>query len=61
MNIKQGNWFIGIYTYSFGKIGYPLNMFYPWITLLPFALIKVITNSTFGTVPCQVYTLNNKN
>lgn len=47
MNIKQGNWFIGIYTYSFGKIGYPLNMFYPWITLLPFALIKVITNSTF--------------
>lgn len=41
-NIKNGNWFVGIYTHTFGKIGYPLNLFYPWITIVPFALLSLI-------------------
>lgn len=36
-NLKRGNIYPYIYTYTFDKIGYPLGMFYPWITLLPFA------------------------
>lgn len=38
-NAKDGNIFVGIYTHTFDKVGYPLNLFYPWITLLPFVLI----------------------
>lgn len=38
-NAKDGNVFVGIYTNTFDKVGYPLNLFYPWITLLPFVLI----------------------
>lgn len=38
-NYQTGNYFVGIYTNTFGKIGYPLNLFYPWITLLPFVIL----------------------
>lgn len=40
-NNKSGNFFIGIYTNTFDKIGYPLNLFYPWVTLLPFVLFSL--------------------
>lgn len=36
-NFKHGNLFPYIYTYTFDKVGYPLGIFYPWITLTPFA------------------------
>ena len=45
-NLKRGNVYPYIYTYTFDKIGYPLGMFYPWITLLPFALFSVIVKNT---------------
>lgn len=39
-NMRHGNFFPMIYTYTFRKIGYLLGAFYPWITLLPFAILK---------------------
>lgn len=39
-NIRHGNFFPMMYTYTFRKIGYLLGAFYPWITLLPFAILK---------------------
>ena len=44
-NIKHFNLFPQFYSYSFGKIGYLLNSFYPWMTLLPFSiLLNIIPN-----------------
>lgn len=43
-NIKHGNLFPGIFTYSYFKIGEPYGIFYPQVTLLPFALIGQWTN-----------------
>lgn len=44
-NIKHFNLFPQLYSYSFGKIGYLLNSFYPWMTLLPFSiLLNIIPN-----------------
>lgn len=45
-NLKRGYVYPYIYTYTFDKIGYPLGMFYPWITLLPFALFSVVFKNT---------------
>ena len=39
-NMRHGNFFPMMYTYTFRKIGYLLGAFYPWITLLPFAILK---------------------
>lgn len=39
-NMRHGNSFPIMYTYTFRKIGYLLGAFYPWITLLPFAILK---------------------
>ncbi|WP_204785590.1 hypothetical protein, partial [Limosilactobacillus coleohominis] len=43
-NIKSWNYFVGIYTHTFGKIGYPLNLFYPWVTILPFSFFSILCN-----------------
>lgn len=44
-NIRHGNFFPMMYTYTFKKIGYLLGAFYPWITLLHFAILKnLVTN-----------------
>lgn len=44
-NAKSGNYFVGIYTHTFGKIGYPLNLFYPWVTILPFSLFSLLCSN----------------
>ncbi|MCW3763736.1 YfhO family protein [Weissella confusa] len=49
-NAKNGNIFVGIYTYTFEKVGYPLNLFYPWITLLPFVFIYNLVKNLTITV-----------
>lgn len=41
-NAKSGTFFTGIYTATFGKIGYPLNLFYPWVTLMPFVFFSIV-------------------
>ena len=45
-NFKHGNLFPYIYTYTFDKVGYPLGIFYPWITLTPFAFFSILLNNT---------------
>lgn len=44
-NIKHFNLFPQLYSYSFGRIGYLLNSFYPWLTLLPFSILLNIFHS----------------
>lgn len=40
-NLRSGHLFTWIYTNTqqFGRIGFPLNLFYPWITTFPFAIL----------------------
>lgn len=40
-NLRSGHLFTWIYTNTqqFGRIGFPLNLFYPWITAFPFAVL----------------------
>ncbi|MBB1070161.1 YfhO family protein [Limosilactobacillus sp. RRLNB_1_1] len=45
-NFRSGNLFIGIYTYTFHSIGYPLNLFYPWVTLLPFVFFCLLVKNS---------------
>ena len=35
-----------IYTYTFGKFGYPIGIFYPQLTIIPFAIFSMILHST---------------
>lgn len=49
-NLKNGNIYPYIYTYTFDKIGYPLGVFYPWITLLPFALFSILLKNTVNGI-----------
>ena len=44
-NIKHGCIYPYLYTYSFDKIGFPLGIFYPQITLIPIALLVILTGS----------------
>lgn len=44
-NIKHGNFFPVMYTYTFKRIGYLLGTFYPWLMLLPFSIFKNITSN----------------
>lgn len=37
--IKNGNFLPYVYTHSFGKIAYPLGIFYPEITIVPIAVL----------------------
>lgn len=41
-NFKHGNFFPQMYTYTFYHWGYLLNSFYPWLTIIPFAIFKNI-------------------
>lgn len=43
-NFKEGNFFPVLSTHTFAKIGYPVNLFYPWFTLIPFALLRFIVS-----------------
>lgn len=45
-NFRNGNFFIGMYTYTFHSVGYPLNLFYPWVTLLPFVLFCLFVKNS---------------
>lgn len=44
-NIKHGNFFPITYTYTFKRIGYLLEAFYPWLMLLPFSIFRNITSN----------------
>ena len=44
-NIKRGNFFPMMYTYTFKRIGYLLGAFYPWLMLLPFSIFKNMTSN----------------
>lgn len=41
-DLKYGNWYPYIYTYDFRQIGFPLGIFYPQLTLLPFVILKLL-------------------
>lgn len=41
-NYQSKNYFVGIYTSTFNQMGYPLNLFYPWVTLIPFVLFSFL-------------------
>lgn len=49
-NLRNGNVYPYIYTYTFNKIGYPLGIFYPWVTLLPFAVFSIILKNTVNGI-----------
>lgn len=49
-NFKRGNLFPGFATYYFKKIGYPVNIFYPWITLIPFVCIRFIVKNPVSSI-----------
>ena len=49
-NLRNGNVYPYIYTYTFDKIGYPLGIFYPWVTLLPFAFFSIVLKSTVNGI-----------
>lgn len=40
--IKDGNFLPYVYTHSFGKIAYPLGIFYPEITIVPIAVLVLL-------------------
>lgn len=44
-NANSGNFFVGIYTHTFGEVGYPLNLFYPWVTIWPFVLLSMLCSN----------------
>lgn len=44
-NLKQGNWYPYLYTYHFHGVPFLLGAFYPQVTLMPLALLSLITNN----------------
>ena len=44
-NFRKGNFHPYIYTFSFNKVCFPLGIFYPWLTLVPFALFSILLGS----------------
>lgn len=53
-NLRSGHFFTWIYTNTqqFGKIGFPLNLFYPWITIFPFAILINIFHDPVHGIYC---------
>lgn len=49
-NYKNGNFFVGISTFEFSKIGYPVNLFYPWVTLIPFIILRILTGKAIISI-----------
>lgn len=43
-SLKEGL-FPSISTINFGKIGYAVNIFYPWMTLLPFGIVSLFNSN----------------
>ena len=43
--LRRGN-LPQIYTYTFGKFGYPIGIFYPQLTIIPFAIFSMVLHST---------------
>lgn len=43
-SLKEGL-FPSISTINFGEIGYAVNIFYPWITLLPFGIVSLLNSN----------------
>lgn len=50
LNYKNGNYFVGISSFEFSKIGYPVNLFYPWVTLLPFVILRILTGKAILSI-----------
>lgn len=58
LNIKSLNFHPYVYTYDFKSIGFPAGIFYPDITLIPFALLRLLTGNFIITalVGVGIYT-----
>ena len=41
----MGNWYPYFYSHNFDKVNFPLGIFYPQITLIPFAVLVIVTGS----------------
>lgn len=41
-DFKNGSFLPYIYTHSFNKVCFPLGIFYPWLTLIPFVLFSIL-------------------
>lgn len=44
-DIRHGNWYPYFYSHNFDKVNFPLGIFYPQITLIPFAVLVIVTGS----------------
>ena len=50
-NFLHFNFYPQLSTYTFRSLAYPLNVFYPWYTLIPFAFFEmIIPNHMWGFV-----------
>ena len=48
-NLKNGTWYPYLYTYHFRNTAYMLGVFYPQLTLLPYAIISILLkNDVYG-------------
>ena len=48
-NIAHFNFFPELATYTFRRTAYPINIFYPWVTIIPFAVFQlIIPNQVWG-------------
>ena len=44
-NIKEGNWYPYLYSHHFKDTAYLLGVFYPQLTLIPFALACLLVKN----------------
>lgn len=53
-DIHHGNWYPFFYSFNFDKINFPMGLFYPQVTLIPFALFVIITGSYVKGIYCAL-------
>lgn len=50
LNYMKGNIFPEFATFTFDKIGYPINIFYPWITIIPFVIVRLLIHNPVTSI-----------
>lgn len=53
-NIRHNNWYPFFYSFNFDKVNFPLGLFYPQVTLIPFAVFVIITGSYVKGIYCAL-------
>lgn len=54
--VKDGLFnFPGISTYSFYSLGYGVNLFYPWLTLVPFSIFGLLVKNPVSAIYFGIY------